>query len=85
LPIARDENLKRSLAAEAVATFDAAIEAGWRDAALASRDPDFAPLRGRADFQRLLAGMFDAAFPADPFAGRGRSRTQSPKLTEAQE
>jgi tetratricopeptide (TPR) repeat protein/tRNA A-37 threonylcarbamoyl transferase component Bud32 len=32
------------------------------------RDPDLDALRGRADFRRLLAELFDRGFPTDPFA-----------------
>jgi tetratricopeptide (TPR) repeat protein len=32
------------------------------------RDPDLDALRGRADFRRLLAELYDRGFPADPFA-----------------
>jgi hypothetical protein len=68
VPIARDEDRKLALAADAVATLRAAIMAGWNRAAHTSRDPDLAPLHDRDDFQRLLTGMFDRGFPIDPFA-----------------
>jgi eukaryotic-like serine/threonine-protein kinase len=65
---AHGEARKQSRAAEAVATLRAAVAAGWRDAALTSRDPDLATLHDRDDFQNLRAEMFDRGFPADPFA-----------------
>ena len=48
-----------------------AVAAGWntpRHIAQMARDPDLDALRHRPDFRRLLAGLFDQGFPADPFA-----------------
>jgi tetratricopeptide (TPR) repeat protein len=56
------------LSAEAVALLRRAVSAGWSDAAQTGRDTDLAPLRGRADFQALLASMWDRSFPMEPFA-----------------
>jgi len=42
-----------------------AVAAGFRDVARIRRDADLGPLRGRDDFQALVAGL---AFPRDPFA-----------------
>jgi hypothetical protein len=33
-----------------------------------TRDTDLDALRGRADFRRLLAELFDGGFPQEPFA-----------------
>jgi serine/threonine protein kinase len=60
--------VRSQLAAESVAYLRAAVAAGWNDASHTARDPDLAPLRQRADFQHLLAEMFDRIFPVDPFA-----------------
>jgi eukaryotic-like serine/threonine-protein kinase len=65
--IARGEQ-QQTLAAEAVETLKQAVAAGWSDAQHTSRDPDLFPLRDRDDFRRLLAGLFDRGFPADPIA-----------------
>ena len=48
-----------------------AVAAGYQtpeNVAHMTRDPDLDALRGRADFRRLLAGLFDRGVPADPFA-----------------
>ncbi len=58
----------QALATEAVQELKQAIAAGWNKAGLASRDPDLASLRGRDDFRRLVAELFDRSFPTDPFA-----------------
>ena len=68
VPHAKDDAQRQSLTAEAIDTLRTAVASGWRDAPHASRDPDLAPLRGRAEFHRLVAELFDRAFPADPFA-----------------
>jgi eukaryotic-like serine/threonine-protein kinase len=68
VPHARDVAQRQSLTAEAIDTLRAAVAIGWRNAPYTSRDPDLAPLRGNAEFRRLVAGLFDRAFPADPFA-----------------
>jgi hypothetical protein len=48
-------------------TLQAAVVAGWSDASHTAHDHDLAPLRERPDYRALLAGLFDRAFPADPF------------------
>jgi serine/threonine protein kinase len=53
---------------EAMASLTKAVTAGWKNAAHTASDPDLAPLHGRDDFRRLVAGLFDRVFPADPFA-----------------
>jgi hypothetical protein len=53
---------------EAMASLTKAVAAGWNNPALAATDSDLAPLHGRDDFRRLVAGLFDRVFPADPFA-----------------
>ncbi len=52
----------------AVDTLRLAVEEGWWDAYQTARDPDLAPIRHRKDFQAILQGLQDRAFPADPFA-----------------
>jgi eukaryotic-like serine/threonine-protein kinase len=67
IPLARQSS-RRILSDEAVESLRRAIAAGWANAALSARDPDLDPLRGREDFRRLVAEMFDRGFPVDPFA-----------------
>jgi serine/threonine protein kinase/tetratricopeptide (TPR) repeat protein len=55
----------RRLGDRAVAAVRAAIASGFRDAEALGRDPDFDPIRRRADFRTLL---MDLAFPDDPLA-----------------
>jgi len=83
VPIAVGQE-QQALAAEAMQTLKAAIAAGWHDARLTSRDPDLAPLRDRADFRQLLAGMFDRGFPADPFVRQDQAGRRSPETTEGE-
>ena len=54
-------------AAEAMAALKEAAAAGWNNPTQAASDSDLAALRGRADFQQLLATLFDRAMPSDPF------------------
>jgi serine/threonine protein kinase/Flp pilus assembly protein TadD len=68
VPHAKDDAQRQSLTAEAIDTLRTAVASGWRDAPHASRDPDLAPLRGSAEFRRLVTEVFDRAFPDDPFA-----------------
>jgi eukaryotic-like serine/threonine-protein kinase len=68
VPLIHDPARKRAVSAEAVETLKMAVAAGWHDAAHTSRDPDFASLRDRDDFCRLLDELWDRSFPADPFA-----------------
>ena len=42
-----------------------AVNAGWRNASWARKDPDLDLIRSRPDFQLLI---LDLEFPADPFA-----------------
>ena len=84
VPIVGDSPQRQSLAAEAVATLRSAIEAGWRDAAHTSHDPDLAPLRQRDDFRQLLAGMFDRGFPSDPFVRHDQPEGQSAKVPKGE-
>ncbi len=58
---------REALAAEAVATLAEAVSVGWDDPTRAAHDPDLEPIGDRTDFRRLLASMFDRAFPDDPF------------------
>jgi serine/threonine-protein kinase len=66
LPIIRAD-AKDSLAAEAIGALRAAVSAGWSNASHTNRDLDLSPLRDRADFQQVLADLFDRSFPIDPF------------------
>ena len=59
---------RAELADEAMKTLRAAVTAGWSDAARTAQDPTLAPLRGREDFEHLLAELFDRHFPTDPIA-----------------
>jgi serine/threonine-protein kinase len=68
IPLSNDFARQQALAAEATDALRAAIAAGWRDALHTGRDPDLIPLHDREDFRRLLADLFDRAFPADVFA-----------------
>jgi len=52
-------------ASRAVAALERSVAAGYRDANYLQADPDFAPIRGRRDFQCIYLSL---AFPADPFA-----------------
>ncbi len=68
IPITHDPVAKQALAAEAVDTLREAVKAGWREVNDTLIDYTLAPLRGRDDFRRVLAEMFDQVFPPDPFA-----------------
>jgi tetratricopeptide (TPR) repeat protein len=58
-----------AFADQAVAAFQDAVKAGWRDFH-DLKEPDFDPLRGRDDFKKLLAELEAAARPeARPKAG----------------
>ena len=67
VPLVPDRPEAARYADEAMATLTKAVAAGWDDAAQTAADPDLTPLHGRDDFRRLVAGLFDRAFPADPF------------------
>ncbi len=69
VPLTSGES-RLALAAQAVAMLEQAVAAGWRDAVRTDRDPDFAPLRDRDDFRRLVARLFDRGFPEFPIAPR---------------
>jgi hypothetical protein len=56
----------RAYADRAMALLRRVVAAGGLGADDLQSDPDFVPLRARADFQELLMGL---SFPADPFAG----------------
>jgi tetratricopeptide (TPR) repeat protein len=60
---------KQDIAKEAMKTLHTAVAAGWSKAFHTAHDPDLASLRGRDDFKRLLAEMFDHGFSVNPFAG----------------
>jgi tetratricopeptide (TPR) repeat protein len=60
-----DTDERRAFGDRAMAILRRAVAAGWDGADDLRNAPAFAPLRSRADFQRLL---MDLSFPADPFA-----------------
>jgi hypothetical protein len=64
-PGGADQAERRRLGDRAVAALRVAIASGFRDAESLGRDPDFDPIRRRADFRALL---MDLAFPDDPLA-----------------
>jgi eukaryotic-like serine/threonine-protein kinase len=68
VPLAADGSEAARYADEAFGTLKQAVAAGWVDATKTEKDPDLAPLHDRDDFRRLVAGLFDRVFPADPFA-----------------
>jgi hypothetical protein len=56
---------------QAMAWLSKAVAAGYdtpQYLAHMTRDPDLDSLRDRDDFRRLMAGLMDRGFPADPFA-----------------
>jgi serine/threonine-protein kinase len=59
---------RQSYAVKAVEALRLAIEDGFTDLALLTRDSDLVPIRQRADFQSLVAKALDRKFPAVPFA-----------------
>jgi len=65
--------LAERYAARAVELLSRAREAGYfanpYNLTVLNREPDFDPLRPRADFQAVLALLMDQGFPAVPFAG----------------
>jgi hypothetical protein len=65
LPADQGHGEQRARADRAMAALHRAVAAGWKDVVPLKLDPDFDPLRARADFQVLL---LDLAFPADSFA-----------------
>ncbi len=65
-----DEAERDAMGAEAMEALREAVISGWSDAVHTAHDADLTPLRGRADFGRVVVGMFDRKFPADPFVGR---------------
>ena len=59
---------RQSYADRAVEEFRLALADGFSDIPLFLHDEDLGPIRGRADFQRLVDSAMDKAFPAEPFA-----------------
>jgi tetratricopeptide (TPR) repeat protein len=53
---------KAEYAGRAMELLQKAVKAGWKDAAHIKKDTDLAPLRGRGDFQKLLADL-EKRFP----------------------
>jgi eukaryotic-like serine/threonine-protein kinase len=63
-----EERAERTLYADqAVEEFRLAIADGFSDIPLIIQDEDLEPIRGRADFQRLVLSAMDKVFPAEPF------------------
>jgi hypothetical protein len=63
LPEARRKELAKSYADRAMEALRQAVAKGYKDAAQMKKDPDLDPLRGRDDFQKLLAEVDAAAKP----------------------
>jgi serine/threonine protein kinase len=59
---------ERAVADEAMAALREAVSAGYANAIEMNLDKDLQALRRRADFQALIAELFDRYFPAKPFA-----------------
>ena len=59
---------RQSYADRAVEEFRLALADGFSDVPLFLKDEDLDPIRGRADFQRLLLSAMDKVFPAEAFA-----------------
>jgi len=74
LALANRAVLAERYAARAVSLLIRAREAGYfvnpYNLTVLNREPDFDPLRPRADFQALRAALMDQGFPSDPFAPR---------------
>jgi tetratricopeptide (TPR) repeat protein len=56
------------IAADSVEVLREAIEAGWNNVTRMAREKALVPLKGREDFQKLIANLYDRNFPASPFA-----------------
>jgi len=69
-----DEAERDAMGAEAMEALREAVISGWSDAVHTAHDADLVALRGREDFRRVLAGMFDQKFPVSVFAGEGGGR-----------
>jgi serine/threonine-protein kinase len=63
LPEARRKELAQSYGDRALEALRQAVAKGYKDAAQMKKDPDLDPLRGRDDFQKLLAEVEAAAKP----------------------
>jgi len=73
LPIVGEAE-RDALASEAMGVLHEAVDSGWSNPVHTAHDPDLVALRSRADFQRLVAEMFDRKFPERVFAGEGDRR-----------
>ncbi len=69
-----DEAGRDALGAEAMEALREAVLSGWSDAVHTAHNADLDALRGREDFRRVLAGMFDQKFPESVFVGEGGGR-----------
>jgi tetratricopeptide (TPR) repeat protein len=72
LPQARRQELTKSYGDRAVQALRQALAHGYRDAAHMQKDTDLDPLRGRDDFQKLLAEL-------DKGAGKGKPSDDRPQ------
>jgi tetratricopeptide (TPR) repeat protein len=71
LPEARRQELAKEYADRALAVLRQAVADGYKDAVQMHKDPALAPLRDRADFQKLLADLEKAPAPPKPPAHPG--------------
>jgi hypothetical protein len=63
---ARRQELAKSYADQAVGALRQAVAHGYQDAAHMKKDTDLDPLRGRDDFQKLLAELDKGASKGKP-------------------
>ena len=68
IPSRVDSLQKQSLGNEAMDALRAAVAAGWSNGSRMTHDADFASLRTRDDFRRLVDETMDRAMPVDAFA-----------------
>jgi serine/threonine-protein kinase len=67
--VAEPQREARAYAGRAMEALRTAVRKGFRDARHLEKAETYGPLRDREDFRRLLAELWDRAFPVDPFAG----------------
>jgi hypothetical protein len=65
LPDAQRKELANSYADRALEALRQAVTRDYKDAANLKKDPDLDPLRGRDDFQKLLAELEAAVRPKE--------------------
>jgi hypothetical protein len=66
VPEEKRKKAAQSYADRALALLREAVRCGYRDAAHMQKDPDLDPLRGRDDFQKLLAELEKGARKGKP-------------------